>query len=281
MEIFEQKSALTNRVKHEKKSGKSIGFVPTMGALHAGHLALVARAREENDLVICSIFVNPKQFNNPEDLKQYPRTLETDLDQLQSIGCDFVFCPEEDEMYPDAEIKTYDFGLLDKVMEGRYRQGHFNGVAVVVKKLFDIVQPHRAYFGEKDYQQLLIIKALVKMEDLDVEIIPCSTIRESDGLAMSSRNTRLTEAQRREAPKIFQVLSMARKMFPKHPLSSIEKRVIQEINASPELKVEYFEIVSADNLLPAGNNEQDVALVGCIAVFAGQIRLIDNLLINS
>ena len=277
MKIFERRIALTEWVKQAKSAGKSIGFVPTMGALHAGHLALAEQAKKENDLVVCSIFVNPIQFNNPEDLNKYPRTLETDLEQLRSIRCDAVFCPNEKEMYPGHETKVYDFGHLDKVMEGRYRQGHFNGVAIVVKKLFDIVEPHRAYFGQKDYQQLQIIKALVRKEAMDVEVVSCSTVREPDGLAMSSRNARLTPSQRKEAGKIYRALQAAREMYPGHAVSTIEKWATQEINASPELETEYFQIVDAETLLPAGNDSPGNDLVACVAAYAGQVRLIDNM----
>ncbi len=281
MKIFERRIAIADWVKQAKAAGKSIGFVPTMGALHAGHLALAGQAKKENDLVVCSIFVNPIQFNNPKDLKRYPRTLESDLEQLRTIHCDAVFCPDEKEMYPGPETKVYDFGSLDKVMEGRYRQGHFNGVAIVVKKLFDIVDPHRAYFGRKDYQQLQIIKALVKKEAMNVEIIPCATVREPDGLAMSSRNARLTPAQRQEAGKIYKVLQAARDMYPGHAVSIIEQWAIQEINASPELETEYFQIVDAETLLPVNDDRSKARPVACVAVFAGQVRLIDNLLFYS
>ncbi|HFB61616.1 MAG TPA: pantoate--beta-alanine ligase, partial [Bacteroidetes bacterium] len=181
----------------QKAAGKTIGFVPTMGALHEGHLELMRRARKENDLLVVSIFVNPIQFNNPDDLKKYPRTLEDDMEKLKSVDCNVLFAPDAAEMYPEKVTTQYDFGELDKVMEGKFRPGHFNGVAVVVKKLFDIVQPHRAYFGEKDFQQLAIIKKLVEMENIPVEIVPCPIVRDPAGLAMSSRNRLLTPEQRK------------------------------------------------------------------------------------
>lgn len=252
-----------------------------MGALHQGHLALVHKARSENDLVVCSIFVNPIQFNKPEDLDKYPRTLSADTEMLTNIGCDAVFCPDEKEMYPSPETKVYDFGHLDKVMEGRYRQGHFNGVAIVVKKLFDTVLPDRAYFGQKDYQQLQIIKALVKIEGLNVEIVPCSTIREPDGLAMSSRNTRLTPAERLEAAIISKALHNACNMYRNTSINEIKEQVFNLINTSQHLKVEYFEIVDANTLLPIEKQTGSEKAVACIAVHAGQVRLIDNVLINS
>ncbi len=277
---FEKISDLKPWIKDQKLRGRSIGFVPTMGALHEGHLGLVKRAVSENDLVVCSIFVNPIQFNKPEDLEKYPRTLESDLEMLESVGCHLAFCPDAKEMYPAPETKVYDFGELDKVMEGRHRPGHFNGVAIVVKKLFDLVEPHRAYFGQKDYQQLQVIKALVAKEKLDVEIVACPTVREPDGLAMSSRNQRLTPSQRREATRIIKALDKARKVYPGAGVDEIKAMVIDEINASPQLKVEYFEIADADTLLPVTRPGKNQQLVACIAVNAGNVRLIDNVLFS-
>ncbi len=277
----EKISVLKAWTREQRKHGRSIGFVPTMGALHEGHLALVKKAKCENDLVVSSIFVNPMQFNKPEDLEKYPRTLDDDLKMLYNTSCDVVFCPGVHEMYPTPETRVYDFGILDKVMEGRYRQGHFNGVAIVVKKLFDIVEPHRAYFGQKDYQQLQVIKALVKIENLDVKIISCPTVREADGLAMSSRNRRLTPAQRLEAPKIYRALDKARNMYPSTGVDEIKTMVVDEINASPQLEVEYFEISDAETLQPVTRPGKNQKLVACIAVHAGNVRLIDNVLFNS
>ncbi len=281
MKVFTTNFSLTNWVKQEKSAGKIIGFVPTMGALHRGHLELVEQAGCENDLVVCSIFVNPMQFNNPDDLKKYPRTLQQDLVLLEATPCHAVFCPDENEMYPEKETTIYDFGQLDKVMEGRFRPGHFNGVAVVVKKLFDLISPHRAYFGEKDFQQLRIIRELVRMENIPVQIVGCRTVREADGLALSSRNARLSPAQRKEAPRIYQGLIRAREMFGSHSTEQISSAFMKQINASPELDVEYFEIVNASTLLPLHDGEKDAPAVACTAVFAGQIRLIDNLSLNA
>lgn len=263
-----------------RKAGKSIGFVPTMGALHNGHLMLVEKALAENDLGVCSIFVNPIQFNNPRDLEKYPRTFEKDSAMLEAIGCNVIFYPDVEEMYPEPVTHTYDFGLLDKVMEGRYRAGHFNGVAIVVKKLFDIVIPHKAYFGEKDYQQLAVIKALVKTESIDIDIIPCPIVRETDGLAMSSRNVRLTPAQRREAPLIYQTLIKASELYKTQSVETVMEWVAQSINANPEMKLEYFEISATDTLIPVRENKPHGPVVACIAVFMGQIRLIDNMIFN-
>ncbi len=281
MEIFRHKKAMTLWVRRRKSRGKSVGFVPTMGALHAGHLDLVRRALEDNDLVVCSIFVNPIQFNRPEDLEKYPRTLDTDLEQLERMGCHAAFCPETPEMYPGPETRTYDFGQLDKVMEGRFRKGHFNGVAIVVDKLFRITEPDRAYFGEKDFQQLQVIKALVRMEGHHTSVVGCPTVREPDGLAMSSRNVRLTQAQRNEAPKIYQALHTARELYPVTAVEEIINKVKALVNESPELEVEYFEVVRARDLLPATTADAGEPVVGCIAVHAGDVRLIDNLQLNS
>lgn len=259
-----------------RETGLTIGFVPTMGALHDGHLSLVRRARAENDVVICSIFVNPIQFNNPEDLKKYPRTLEKDLNMLEQVGCDLVFLPSVEEMYPEEIHKEYDFGNLGNVMEGAFRPGHFNGVAIVVHKLFDITLPHRAYFGEKDFQQLAIIKELVRIENLPVEIIPCPIAREDDGLAMSSRNARLTPEMRKAAPFIYQVLKEAKEMAIENTAGQIEEFVRVAFREHPLLNLEYFTIASGLDL-KAVTGKISQGDRGFIAVFAGEIRLIDNI----
>ncbi len=263
-----------------RKNGKSIGFVPTMGALHQGHLMLARQAAAENDLMVCSIFVNPIQFNNPLDLKKYPRDLEADSRMLLSIGCDVIFYPSVEEMYPQPETKVYDFGMLDKVMEGKFREGHFNGVAIVVKKLFDIIEPHKAYFGEKDFQQLAIIKSLVNQEGLPVEIISCPIIREADGLAMSSRNKRLTHTQRRQAPHIFTTLKEVAQIIKHRRVEEVKAWVQKSINSNPEMELEYFEIADPQTLLPITGTLDQQSAVACIAVYMGPIRLIDNIIIN-
>ncbi|KAF0197559.1 MAG: Pantothenate synthetase [Bacteroidetes bacterium] len=276
MKLFETITETRSFSEKARISGKTIGFVPTMGALHEGHLSLVRKAKSANDLVIVSIFVNPIQFNNPEDLKKYPRTLDKDLEMLESVGCDVVFCPGEKEMYPEKTNKSYDFGTLATVMEGAFRPGHFNGVAIVVHKLFDITLPHKAYFGEKDYQQLQIIRALVRNEKLDVEIVPCPISRETDGLARSSRNERLTPQCRRAAPYIHMVLEEAKSLAPAHTAEQIIRFVSMKFKDHPLLKLEYFSIASSETLQPVSG----VILPGSygfIAVFAGEIRLIDNI----
>jgi pantoate--beta-alanine ligase len=270
-----------NKLLGSDYAGKRSGFVPTMGALHAGHIALVERAAGENEVASASIFVNPIQFNNPDDLTRYPRTLDADLAKLEKAGCHLVFVPEVKEMYPEPSTKVYDFGMLDKVMEGEFRPGHFNGVAVVVKRLFDIMRPSRAYFGEKDYQQLQVIKALVRMESIPVEIIPCPTVREPDGLAMSSRNVRLSHAERQAAPVIYKALCDLRNNRHAFDMQECIHRAIKQIESVGVLRVEYLTLSDAETLQPAMDWSGASPIIACIAVFAGPVRLIDNLLIIS
>lgn len=279
MKVFNSIKNTNEFLSKERSKGRTIGFVPTMGALHEGHLELMRKTKQENDILACSIFVNPIQFNNKEDLKKYPRTLEDDIRKLNSIGCDILFTPSTKEMYPEEEKTIYDFGNLDKVMEGMHRHGHFNGVAIVVKKLFDIIQPDKAYFGEKDFQQLVIIQTLVKQLKLSVEIIPCPIVREKDGLAMSSRNERLSPDERKSAPIIFKTLQDAKNNFSKFSIEEIKKHVASKINSNPGMKLEYFEIVDKQSLLPVKNLTDSKNCIACIALFLGKIRLIDNIII--
>ncbi len=257
---------------------KKIGFVPTMGALHQGHLSLISRAVAENDVVVSSIFVNPIQFNNPEDLAKYPRTFEQDAKMLESAGCDVLFYPSVDEMYPEPVTKVYDFGQLDKVMEGRFRPGHFNGVAIVVHKLFNMVRPYSAYFGEKDFQQLAVIKKMVEMEQLDVQIIPCPIVREKDGLAMSSRNVRLGKAERALAPFIYQTLQSSVKLSGTASVSDVISMVKSSFAAHPEFALEYFNLVDCTSLSDVNDWNESACIIGCIAVHLGGVRLIDNMM---
>ncbi len=257
---------------------QSIGFVPTMGALHEGHLSLIQYAKQENALTICSIFVNPMQFNNSEDLLKYPRTVEKDLDMLKKAGCDYVFMPSESEMYPSPLALSINFGKLETILEGAHRAGHFRGVGAVVAKLFNIIEPTNAYFGQKDLQQFLIIKQLVEQLNFDVKLKCCPIVREQDGLAMSSRNIRLTSEQRKIAPKIYQALQLTKNEILKGKTHSYaQDTAIQFLNDFGVFEVEYLEIVDAATLdKPTGQN-----LAICTAVRLGDIRLIDNLLINS
>lgn len=280
MEVFHHRREINQRIISLKKEGKSVGFVPTMGALHAGHLSLVRFSKKKNNLTVASIFVNPTQFNNKEDLVRYPRTLDADLALLEKEGCSMVFVPDEKEMYPEPDLRVFSFGNLDKVMEGKHRPGHFNGVALIVTKLFDIVIPDRAYFGMKDFQQVTIIKKLVADCEYPVEIIACPIVRESDGLAMSSRNVRLSSDERQHAPLIQKTLLSAQETGTSVKVEKLKKIVIDTINKDPFLKVEYFEIVNEKTLQPVKSWDDFGNKVGCIAVNAGNVRLIDNITFN-
>jgi len=265
-----------------RSQGKTIGFVPTMGALHEGHLSLVKKCIADNDICIVSIFVNPTQFNNKEDLIKYPRNLEADSRFLETVGVDIVFAPSEEEIYPEPDTRQFDFGQIDKVMEGAHRPGHFNGVAQVVSRLFDIVKPDRAYFGEKDFQQLAIIRAMVKQLDLPVQIVSMPIVREASGLAMSSRNERLTAEQRKAAANISRVLFDSRKnMYLTQNVPQAIENVVTELDSFNDLKVEYFEIVDGGTLQPIPEWDESDYVVGCIAVFCGDVRLIDNIVYHS
>jgi pantoate--beta-alanine ligase len=278
VKVFEKISETREYLDKVRKSGKTLGFVPTMGALHQGHIELIKRSVRENDVTGCSIFVNPIQFNNPADLEKYPRTLEEDLKMLEAAGCDVVFVPSVKEMYPEPSTEKYDFGSLEKVMEGAYRPGHFNGVAVVVKKLFEVFQPDRAYFGEKDFQQLRIIQSLVKIEKIPVEIVPCATVREADGLAMSSRNRRLSPEERKIAPEIHQTLLFAKESANQIPVSDLIAICRQKLE-SKGFVVDYFEIADIGTLQPVRNWQDSQGVIACVAAFLGQVRLIDNMIL--
>lgn len=264
-----------------RASGKSIGFVPTMGALHEGHAALVRRARAENDLVVASIFVNPTQFNNASDLAHYPRTPEADTALLESCGCDLLFMPVAEEMYPSGlneAAPALHLGSLATVMEAAHRPGHFEGVTLIVKKLFEAVGSCNAYFGEKDFQQLAVIRHMVKELALPVHVIGCPIVREADGLAMSSRNVRLTSEERAVAPLISHTLFNAKVLWPSLSAEALKESVVAAIEQEPLLRLEYIEIADRDTLLPVQPDQKDNA-VACIAVHLGAVRLIDNILL--
>jgi len=250
MKIFSSIKETKAYLEQQKIAEKSIGFVPTMGALHDGHLALMRCAKNENDLLVVSIFVNPVQFNNVDDLKKYPRAPEADAKKLESIQCDVLFAPDAKEMYPEEVTVQYDFGGMDKVMEGAFRPGHFNGVAVVVKKLFDIIRPHRAYFGEKDFQQVAIIKKLVKMGEIPVEIVPCPIVREPDGLAMSSRNSLLSSEERKIAPFIYKTLQEAKCRRNHISTNPLRQMITHIFESNKQFRLEYFDIVNEETLQP-------------------------------
>ena len=259
---------------------EGIGFVPTMGALHAGHRSLVERARRENDTVVVSVFVNPTQFNDKNDLKNYPRTPEADCAILEAAGADIVFMPTVEVIYPEPDTRQFDFGMVDKVMEGATRPGHFNGVAQVVSRLFALVNPARAYFGEKDFQQIAVIKAMVEQLGLNVEIVECPIIRDVDGLALSSRNTLLTPEYRAAAPRIYAVLSQCAAKAAELSPSALTQWVTEQVEADGLLKVIYFQAVDATSLQQVTSWDESPRIQGCIAVQAGEIRLIDNIKIK-
>lgn len=257
-----------------------IGFVPTMGALHAGHRSLVERARRENETVVVSVFVNPTQFNDKNDLKNYPRTPEADCAVLEAAGADVVFMPSVEDIYPEPDTREFDFGQIDKVMEGATRPGHFNGVAQVVSRLFALVNPARAYFGEKDFQQIAVIKAMVKQLNIDIEIVECAIVRGEDGLALSSRNELLTPEHRQAAPHIYATIKQcAEKMAELNP-EELTAWVIKTIDSNPLLKTIYFEAVDATTMQKVERWSDSERIQGCCAVQAGQIRLIDNIKIK-
>ncbi len=260
----------------------AVGFVPTMGALHEGHLSLLRQSLAENDLSICSIFVNPTQFNDAEDLEKYPRMPERDRQMLADTGCDLLFMPAVEEVYPpDQHLEVdLDLGNLDKVMEGEFRPGHFRGVATVVKRLLDIVQPDRLYMGQKDFQQWTIVREMIRQLNLPVELKRCPIVREPDGLAMSSRNQRLSPEFRQRAPAIYQALLHAREQFEFLPPESIEKFALQEIKDAG-LRPDYFEVVNGFTLLPVNDPRRHDFIVACAAAWAGEVRLIDNLILKA
>lgn len=295
MIIHNRIQELKKQLNIAKSNGKTIGFVPTMGALHAGHIELVKRSKLENYITVCSIFVNPTQFNDLSDLEKYPRTLEKDSQLLEAVNCDFVFAPEVTEMYTEQELElkrqhkedkswtnglTVDFGILDKVMEGAHRPGHFNGVAQVVSKLFRIVEPDKAYFGQKDFQQLAIIRSMTAQLKMPIEIIGCPIVRENDGLAMSSRNVRLTEKERAVASLIYKTLSTLKEKADTLPVSVLKNMAKEMIAQEPLMQLEYFEISDAATLAPIDSLTQSKSAVACIALKLGAVRLIDNVLLK-
>ena len=277
MKIVKGINELKGYLVDSKRNGKRIGLVPTMGALHKGHLSLVERCVRENDICVVSVFVNPTQFNDKHDLETYPRTLEADCALLESAGCDFVFAPSVEEMYPEPDTRTFDFGTVMQVMEGAKRPGHFNGVAQVVSKLFYIVEPDNAYFGEKDFQQIAVIRAMVKQLQIPVQINACPIVREADGLALSSRNTRLTPALRQKAPLIARTLQESKALAATKSVREVIDYVVSTLNGDPDLEVEYYEIVDGDSLVSIQDWKDTSYAVGCVTVYCGEVRLIDNI----
>jgi len=281
MRIFTSTQSLRDYLFEYKRVNKSVGFVPTMGALHEGHLSLVRRCKQENDVSVCSIYVNPTQFNNPEDLEKYPRTPEADQQMLRDAGCDVIFMPADQEMYPSPVQLKMDFGNLETVLEGRFRPGHFNGVGIVVSKLFHLVQPDVAYFGQKDLQQCLIIRQLIRDLSFPVEMVICPTVREPDGLAMSSRNQRLSPAHRAIAPLLYQALEIAHTiLIGDGTVDHARQAVTHHLSMGGDIVLEYFEVVNTNDLtaFTAGAVQRPYAL--CIAALVGGIRLIDNMMVE-
>ena len=279
MKVFKKIVDLQNALFEERKQGKEIGLVPTMGALHEGHASLVRRSVGENGVTVVSVFVNPTQFNDKNDLKNYPRDLEADCALLESCKADYVFAPEVEEMYPTPDTRHFEFPPVSTVMEGAHRPGHFNGVCQVVSRLFYIVRPDRAYFGEKDWQQIAVVKAMVRQLGLGVKIVECPIVRDEDGLARSSRNSLLAPDERAIAPAIYKALKSSVTYAKKHSLKETHDKVVADINKVEGLDVEYFSIVDGNTLQDVANWEDSPYVVGCITVYCGKtpIRLIDHI----
>ncbi len=278
MKVFTKVVDIQNEIARLRGAGKSIGLVPTMGALHNGHLSLVKRCVKENDVCIVDAFVNPTQFNNKTDYELYPRNVEADAKLLESAGCTYAFFPSEAEIYPTPDTRVFDLGPLAQVMEGQYRPGHFNGVAQVLTRLFDLIKPDRAYFGEKDFQQLAIVRYLVKQQAIPVTIVGCPIVREADGLALSSRNQRLSAAERTHALRISKSLFASLELMKQgKSVAEVRQWVIDQVNSEPELKVEYYEICDSISLQTVENWNQSQNISGCITCYCGKVRLIDNI----
>jgi pantoate--beta-alanine ligase len=278
MQILRDTASAAHFIHTQKQAGKTVGLVPTMGALHKGHLDLVERCRNENDVSVASVFVNPIQFNNSNDLAKYPRTLETDTALLDGVGCHAVFCPTANDMYPVKPRITLDFGALDKILEGQFRPGHFSGVGIVVSKLFNILQPDAAYFGLKDYQQFLVVTELVRDFGFHVKLVGCEIVREPDGLAMSSRNQRLSPEDRLKANLIYQVLQQSKTQLGKGDLSQIKSEA-EQLLQQQNIRLEYLELANRDTLEILTNFNPSVPSILLMAAYVGEIRLIDNLFV--
>lgn len=281
MKIVRTVTELRSIVDEEHKNNRTIGLVPTMGALHQGHISLVEQARKENDIVVASVFVNPTQFNNPADLETYPRTEQADAALLEKAGVDIMFVPSVEEVYPEPDTRQFDLGPVAEVMEGAMRPGHFNGVAQIVSKLFSYVTPTHAYFGQKDFQQIAVIKKMVELEGFNLEIVSCPIVRQEDGLALSSRNVRLSDEGRKYAPQIHAILLQSLENAEIMSVGELKQWVIDTVNAVPTLKVEYFEIADSLTMQPLNEWNSGNQPVGCITVFCGDVRLIDNILYPS
>ena len=279
MDIFSQIGPLRAFLEQKKLIGKSLGFVPTMGALHDGHLALIRESHRENEITVCSIYVNPTQFSNADDLARYPRTIDRDIEMLESVGCNVLFCPSNEEVYPEKSRIKFDFGPLEQLMEGKFRPGHFSGVATVVSKLFNIVQPSKAYFGQKDFQQFKIVECLVQELKFNVQLRCVPIQREKDGLAMSSRNMRLDNEQRRNAVVFYESLQMAKRRLEEGlSMSLVREEIKKHCESKPGVKLEYLELTDTSNFVQSESVTSKAILL--IAGYVGEVRLIDNLLLN-
>ncbi|HVS91073.1 MAG TPA: pantoate--beta-alanine ligase [Mucilaginibacter sp.] len=278
MTIFTTREELREYLDMPLFNGKTLGFVPTMGALHQGHLSLIARAKEQTDVTICSIFVNPTQFNDPKDLEKYPRPIGSDIEKLEQAGCDILFHPEVTEMYAGNEHWHLDIGELEHLLEGKFRPGHYQGVTQVVYKLFDIVKPDLAFFGQKDYQQFLVIRRMVDMLKLPVELVMCPILREPDGLAMSSRNIHLSPEDRQHALILSKTLNWLGENFDLDQIAALQQECFDRVNAEQDVQAEYFEIADGNNLHPA--NGQTKNIVALVAAKVGNTRLIDNIIVS-
>lgn len=277
MKIIRTVRELQEAVEMHRSQGHSIGLVPTMGALHQGHLSLMNKARQDNEIVVASVFVNPTQFNNPDDLRTYPRTEEADCQAMESVGVDYAFIPTVEEIYPEPDTRVFDLGPVAEVMEGAMRPGHFNGVAQIVSKLFAWTLPTRAYFGEKDYQQIAVIRKMAQLEGFEFEIVACPILRHEDGLAMSSRNVRLTPEQRGIAPMIRKVLLESLELKDAKTVSEVKQFVKEKIDSVKGLTTEYYEIVDSKTMQPIAEWADAETAVGCVTVYCGEVRLIDNI----
>lgn len=279
MQVFHKIVELQNKLFEDRKNGKSVGLVPTMGALHEGHASLVKKSVKDNDVTVVSVFVNPTQFNDPKDLSSYPRDIEADCKLLEEVGADYVFTPSVEEMYPTPDTRHFEFPPISTVMEGAHRPGHFNGVCQVVSRLFYITRPDKAYFGEKDWQQIAVVKAMVRSLNLNVKIVECPIIRDTDGLARSSRNALLSADEREIAPNIFKALKESIEYSKKHNINETHDYVVEKINSVNSLEVEYFEIVDGNTLQKVSDWNDSDYIVGCITVYCGKrpVRLIDHI----
>jgi pantoate--beta-alanine ligase len=281
MLLFKRVIDLQSYIAAQKKAGKSIGFVPTMGALHDGHMTLMKKSMSENDWTICSIFVNPTQFNEKEDLDKYPRTIEADIELLAAVGCQILFLPEVEEIYPkDLVTPDFDFGHLDKTMEGAFRPGHFDGVAQVVHRLIDITTPTVLYLGQKDYQQWAIIQSMIQQLGIDVRLVRCPIARQEDGLAMSSRNMRLSKEAKAIAPNIYKILQEAKENLKQDSIQEVKAKAIHALKAIEDFNLDYFEIVDGNTLEAIDDKTNSNLIIACVALFLANVRLIDNIVLK-